>query len=294
MRKLSTKTEFAAQVGVNVSSITRLLQRVPDAEVSGKVDTSHPDIKKYIDSKTVTLTHGGAPIAIDALYDDAAQFCGNRGTWTARTIRTEFKIGAARAIKIFTALDAAGISSGKASPVRGKTVKLARTPKVKEEPEPIAKPKPAAKPRTVRDKPTRQAFQDEPTESDYGVDELPDDIREVLHWPLIKIIRKFGTATGFESYLKSAKLVEEIETKRIANHRANDELITKTLVIKTVIEPLDIAFARMLRDGSRSVTSVLTNRIKAGDTFEQCEAEVTKQLSAFIKPLKKNLGRGIK
>lgn len=126
------------------------------------------------------------------------------------------------------------------------------------------------------------------------MDELPEDIRGLLHWPLLKIIKRFGTANGFESYLKSAKLIEDIEDKRIKNHKTNEELIAKTLVVKTVIEPLDIAFARMLRDGSRSVTSVLTNRIKAGDTFEQCEAEVTKQLSAFLKPLKKNLGRGIK
>ena len=130
-------------------------------------------------------------------------------------------------------------------------------------------------------------------EEDPGLDEIPEDIRELADWSLRKIIKRFGTAHGLESYLKSSKVMEDIAEKRLKNHVAAGELIAKTLVTKAVIEPINNAHARMLRDGSRSITSVIINRVKAGDSFEQCEADVKKQLSAFIKPLKKTLGKGI-
>ena len=283
MPKLITKSELAKRAGVNGSSVTRYIKNHPEIEVRGRIDADHPLVVKYLAKKSrkgkqLHLSAGGSAIVIDALYDEATALCKSVDIWTAATFRKAFGIGGARAKKLFEALHAAGIRPA---------------PIAKPEPAKPAAPAPKAKPAT-KAKPTPKPLpQLAPAESDYGVDELPDDIRGLVHWPLIKIIKKFGTAHGFESYLKSAKIIEDIAEKRIKNFTTNGELIAKALVVKTVIEPLDTAFARMLRDGSRSVTSILTNRIKAGDTFEQCEAEVTKQLSAFIKPLKNTLGRGI-
>ena len=294
MPKLITKSELAKRAGVNGSSVTRYIKNHPEIEVRGRIDADHPLVVKYLAKKSrkgkqLHLSAGGSAIVIDALYDEATALCKSVDIWTAATFRKAFGIGGARAKKLFEALHAAGI---RPAPIA--------TP----EPAKPAAPAPKAKPAAKKVSPIRRVVapttyseplpQLAPAESDYGVDELPDDIRGLVHWPLIKIIKKFGTAHGFESYLKSAKIIEDIAEKRIKNFTTNGELIAKALVVKTVIEPLDTAFARMLRDGSRSVTSILTNRIKAGDTFEQCEAEVTKQLSAFIKPLKNTLGRGIK
>lgn len=295
MRKLSTMKDFADRAGVNRSSVTRLLQRHPDARSGDLLDMAHPAVVAYLEKKDTRArvetkaSPAGNPVAIDPIYDAAIEFCQARGTWTARAIRTEFGIGGERATRLYAALHLAGIRPDK-------SLKQPRA-EPKPEPAPEPKPKPPAKKVSPIGRTVAPTTYDDPTPeavSDYGVDELPDDIRGLLQWPLIRIIKKFGTASGFESYLKSAKLIEDIEDKRIKNYKTNEELISKDLVVKTIIEPLDTAFARMLRDGSRSVTSILTNKIKAGDTFEDCEAEVTKQLSAFIKPLKKTLGRGIK
>lgn len=288
MEKFITKKELADRAGVHASTVTRFVDANPEVEKKKKIIADHPKVvdfmtKKADGSKTL-VSPGGTVIKIDALYDEAATWCATQETWSANKIKKHFSIGTTRATKLCNSLHDAGIRPG--VPVPRAT-----------ESTPAVKKVPAKKPRTPR---TRAAAPSAPERYeppaptvpegyDPGLEELPGDIRAIADWPLRKIIARFGTANGFETYLKSLKLMEEITKGRLANHKANGELITKEIVRRNVIEPLDTCFARMLRDGSLGIVSVIINMHKAGDTFEECVEEAKKQLGAFVKPVKKKL-----
>jgi len=283
MEKLITKTDLAKRAGVHVSTVMRFCEAHPEVEIKKKVRGDHPLIVEFLAKKTdgqkTLVTPGGTVLKIDDLYDDVAKWCASQGTWTAYQIRKHFVIGKARADRIFNSLYDAGVRSGKPVPqVEGPTEQVPRR-----------KVNPGRKSLAGNGTPGPTP----PAEYDPGLEELPGDIRVLMDWPLNKIIARFGTATGLEMYLKASKTVEEIAEKRAKNAKMYGELIEREIVRRNIFEPLNNALARMLRDGSRSVTSVITQRVKAGDTPEQCEAAVMKQLSAFIKPLKKVLGKGI-
>ncbi len=281
MRKLSTKNDLADRAGVHASNITRLAQKHPEVMEGERVIVDHPIIVEYLKSHTKKVLPSGAPVFADKLYEEVARYCKKAGYWTQYSICKNFKIGKGRASKLIQAMALSGLKSQKEAP---------KVPVKYEPPKPKPKPKPKA--RTKKTEVVKPVEADQDTQ--YGLMEIPADIRELANWPLIKIIRKFGTARGFDTYLKSVKLMEEITERRLKNYKANGELVPKDAVVAQVFEPLDICFARMLRDGSRSITSVMINRVKAGDTFEQCEEEVKKQMSTFIKPVKKKLKGGLK
>ena len=298
MEKLISKTDLAELAGVHVSSVMRLADSNPAISSGKSIKLEHDIVQAYLAKKGVIgpkdhVLEDGTPIKIDPLYSEVAAFCKDRETWSANAIKKNFRIGSTRATKLFHALYDAGIRPGKAMPKlkKPKTVAKAKARPVAADPRTKAmEKKPASTAPTSAQTPTPEPD----TETDVGLMEIPADIRELASWPLIKIIRKFGTASGFDTYLKSVKLMEEITERRLKNYKANGELVPKDAVVAQVFEPLDICFARMLRDGSRSITSVMINRVKAGDTFEQCEEEVKKQMSTFIKPVKKKLKGGLK
>lgn len=288
MRKLSTKNELATLAGVHASSISRLTQKHPEVLDGQRIIMDHEIVQNYLESHVKKVLPSGAPVFADELYEEVARYCKKAGYWTQYSICKNFQIGKGRASKLIQAMALSGLKSQKEPPA---------TP-VKYEPPTKPKPKPKPKPRSKKTEVVHPVEVDPlPPEADedtkYGLMEIPADIRDVAHWPLIKIIRKFGTMSGFDTYLKSVKLMEEITERRIKNYKANGELVPKDAVVAQVFEPLDICFSRMLRDGSRAITSVLRNQVKAGDTFEQCEEEVKKQMSTFIKPVKNKLKRGL-
>ena len=281
-----TKTELATLAGVNPSTVTRFLAKNPDVMTGDKIQAGHAKIKEYLHKRKtqkivrVKRNASGNPVAVDDLYDEVVDFCRSRSSYSPTAIRRNFNIGMVRAKKLYSSVVSAGVLPNQEPP---------EAPPI---PDPPPLPKKAPAPR--RETPPQTLELEHLEEDDPGVREIPEDIRGLMDWSLRDILRKFGTKNGLETYLKASKTMEEIAEKRLKNYSLAGELVPKESVRRGVFEPLDTCFARMLRDGAKSVTSILFNMYKAGNSIEEAEEEARKQMGTFIKPVKKAIGRAFK
>lgn len=123
---------------------------------------------------------------------------------------------------------------------------------------------------------------------------LPDDIREMGNYSLNDIISVFGTKENFKIWVEATKKMEDITALRIKNENALGELVSRELVLKAFIAPLDGLFTRILTDGSKVVVKELKNFFELDRSLEECEERYKKILSGFIVPTKEKIIRSAK
>ena len=124
--------------------------------------------------------------------------------------------------------------------------------------------------------------------------EIPEDLTPFIDFTLGEIIQKFGADSAFLDWLRSVKIIEEIEEKRLKNAEKRGELIARDLVKKGIIDVVNETHLRMLSDGSKSIANDVVSMALAGADPQQVEIAVSERLTKFIKPGKARMARALK
>lgn len=103
---------------------------------------------------------------------------------------------------------------------------------------------------------------------------------------LREVVKKFGTDPAFSDWLKAIKLIEDINSKRIANAEKQGELVSKKLIQVGVIDVFNVAHLKLIKDGTKTIASRVVTMSGAGSSVEECEHFVSDQISSFIKMMK--------
>ena len=148
---------------------------------------------------------------------------------------------------------------------------------------------PHARGHVVRNEKRKRAPVWEPT----GDGEIPDNIQDFVDMTLREIIGRFGTETRFGDWLKATKQIEDIAAARIKNAASAGELVSRHLVKIGIIDPINSAHVRLLRDGSKTIAQRSTAMVKAGATPVEIEAFVEDQIASFIRPVKAKVRRAL-
>lgn len=114
---------------------------------------------------------------------------------------------------------------------------------------------------------------------------LPPDIRKLAHKSLSDLVDIFGTDVRFGDWLKTLKLIEEISAKRIANAATLKELVSRDIIRRGVLEPIDGVLQRLLTDGVRTIAQRLHTKYKTGATSQEGEAYMKKEITKILKPI---------
>jgi len=112
------------------------------------------------------------------------------------------------------------------------------------------------------------------------------DIKKILDLSLREILRTFGTKQQFRDWVDLIKSLEIIHEKRLKNAKAEGELVSRDLIKKGVIDPLDNMHKRLLADGARTIARQVHNMSLAGRAVEDCEKYVGERLTSFIQSAK--------
>lgn len=268
-KNLVTRTRLAHMAGVTQAAITKMCKGPLAPACDGKkVDISHQTVVDYLDRRNSRPSSTGG---IDPRYTEAIQVCAAANRYSATYIQKSLGISFDRAKKILVVMDAAGF-----------VPKEDYTPPAPPKPE----PPPARKPRgpNVRTKPVEVG----------NPIAVPEDIESFADMTLRELIGRFGTEYAFIEWLKATKHIEDINAKRIANAEKSGELVHRELVQKGVIEPVNAAHLKLLSDGSKTIANRVTALNKSGATVEEIEKFVSDQISSFIVPMKKKIGRILK
>lgn len=126
------------------------------------------------------------------------------------------------------------------------------------------------------------------------IKDLPEDIQKLAHLSLSELVKIFGTDTCFIDWLNARKTIEIVHEKRIKNAAIENTLVSRELMKRGVIEPIEQAHVKLLTDGAKTISKRIFSMIEAGRTVEECEAYVRDQVSGFIRPLKAKIRRTMK
>jgi hypothetical protein len=121
-----------------------------------------------------------------------------------------------------------------------------------------------------------------------------EKITDYRNMPLQEIIDKFGSDASFCDWLRATKLIEDINEKRIKNAQLEASLVSRDLVIKGIIDPMNGMLTRILTDGVKTVSRRTVAMVQVGADAVEVEDYIYKQLSSLINPTQSKIKRSIK
>jgi hypothetical protein len=132
-------------------------------------------------------------------------------------------------------------------------------------------------------------------------DEIHNDMAALLDMPMRSIIEQFGVTGGLSSWIKDVKTIEEVEKTRIANAREKGQLVSRDIMERGVMVPIEKVWNQILRDGSQTISKRAVAIVLARDPeleIEVCELEVEAfvrdSLSGFIRMGKNRVRKTIR
>ncbi|MCP4209835.1 MAG: hypothetical protein GY767_22730 [Shimia sp.] len=125
-------------------------------------------------------------------------------------------------------------------------------------------------------------------------DELPEHPSEYADKTLRWIVSKFSTDARFVDYLKALKEAEATEERMLKNAERRGDLVHRKVVTQGVLEHIDILFKQLLTDCSRTIATRAKAKVEAGESVEELELWVSKQIVGFIQPAKSKIQRTLR
>ena len=274
VKKLVTRKDFAEMAGVTPAAVTKAANNALKHCVDGKlIDSAHPDALAYIEKIARAKTPETLP-GIDPLYEDAVNVCRELEKWNAHTVAKNLGIGHRRATEIMKQIDAAGVREAEA-----RAAKVMATPKK----EPHVRGTAAAK----------QKRADEDTDPLTDDPLIPPNIEIYADMTLRDIYEQFGTAPRFRDWLSSMKDIVAIQEKQLKAEQVKGTLVSRDIVHRFIVDPIDSAHIKLLRDGSQTISVRAVALCEAGATPAEIKKLVEDTISSFIKPMKAKVSRAM-
>lgn len=275
VKKLINKSKFAELAGVTPAAITKAGKHgLAAACVGKKINVNHAAAVAYLAQKEAEA-NPGLETGIDARYEEAIEFCHREGSYTITGLQRGLSLTHKRARNIVAMMQAAGlVPAGSNSPP------VAVTPR----------PVSGSEARTH----TKKSEALENINHGSTVHDVPDDIENFADMTLREIIQRFGSDYAFLDWLKATKAIEDINEKRLKNAQTRGELVSRDLMKRGVIEPIDSAHIKLLTDGSKTIARRTVAMSGAGQPLEEIEKFVADQITSFIRPIKAKVARALR
>lgn len=123
---------------------------------------------------------------------------------------------------------------------------------------------------------------------------IPEDLQTVIDLTLRELVRKHGTNTAFSAWIGNVKTLEDISKTQLSNAKAEGLLVSRDLVKRGVLDPINAAHVKMMTDGAKTITRRVTAMHDGGTPLEDIESFVREQIASFIKPVKAKVRRTLK
>lgn len=261
--------------GVSAQSVTEACRsKLAPAVFGSRIDAAHPAAVAYRKKKEERPTETSAPApGIDPLYEKALEIVWRDNRFSATHLRKTLKIDNERAKRIIMQLIAAQVI-----PVEGNIGGM------------VVKPRPISPP-------AKKSFRREKYTLPENIDppdvDAPEDVSSIMGMTLREIITVYGTGQAFGDWLDATETIEKIHEKRLKNAQTEGKLVSRDLVKRGIIEPIETAHVRMMTDGAKTIARRTVAMVKAGRGQEPVEAFIRDQISSFIRPVKSKVKRAM-
>jgi hypothetical protein len=123
--------------------------------------------------------------------------------------------------------------------------------------------------------------------------EAPEDIESLAELTLRELINRYGTADRFRDWLRAVKEIEAINEKRIKNAMTLGKVVSRSLIDKAVMDPINSAHLRLMTDGAKTITATVIAKHNSKINDQAIEALVSDLIGSFIKPAKNRIIRNL-
>lgn len=254
MEELVTRAELARRAGVTKAAVTKQAQNGLSIACKG----NRIDVAHPKVRAYVEKQRADQTEA----YASVVTYCLTAGVYTVAAIAKEFGCSQAKSVEYRDRMRAEGMVPEQPPHVRGYAARKAK--RAAEAPEEFIPNVPGA------------------------------DITEFLELTLRELVDRFGTATSFLDWLNATKRIEDIAEKRLKNATTEGELVSRELVHRGIIEPIEAAHIKLLSDGAKTIAVRLVAMHEAGRTQDDLESFVRDQITSFIRPIKAKVRRTLK
>ena len=272
VKNLVTRYAFSVMAGVSAAAITKACRGSLAGAVYGKrIDVDSVAARGYLEKQIKPVPQIGR----DALYDQAVECCQQSENYSGKYLRSIFGIGSARAKKIVETMRVNGlIPEDVGEPGEKRPIKITI---------------PHVRGHVAANEKRKNAAPEEPP-----IFEIPANIEKFADMTLRDIVLKFGTDIRFCDWLNATKLIESINEKRLKNATTKGTLVSREMIKKSVIAPIDTCHRRMLTDGARSLSIRVAAMHDAGDDQKKIEKYIHDQLTSFIRPMKTKVSQALR
>jgi len=279
--------------GVSPASVTKASKGcLKESLVGNCIDMDHPDAVAYIEKHTKVKTSPKVK-GIDPFYEEAIKFCQENNRYSKKGLQVKFGIGWGRAKAILETMEANNIS-------KESTKKAQKQEKSKKKPH-VRGPA-AAKKNKERNSLvalTNQVIKGENAEENSESNPfhnvpIPENIEPFVDMTLRELIKKFGTVFAFNEWLSAVKRIEDINEKRLKNANTEGDLVSRKLVERGIIDPIEAMHRKLLTDGAKTIAQRSKTLFEAGSELLEIEEFTRKHISTFIKTVKGKVRKSIK
>lgn len=188
---------------------------------------------------------------------------------------------------------------------KAEAAKLKARAKAKPRPKPKAKPAAKKKP-TTKDKEPAEGKKRTPRGREAAnlsrkqgpppkaISFLPDDIAKLGDMKFADVVEMFGTDHRMKDWFAGLKALEDLDEKRLKNAKMKGTLISRDLVKKGVLDPIETFHVKLLTDAAKMLASRLHAKIQAGATVQEAESMIKEQVQKFLAPMKRTLAKSLR
>lgn len=120
------------------------------------------------------------------------------------------------------------------------------------------------------------------------------ELDRIKDMQIIDVVRRFGTEDAYLGWLRSLKMIEDLEAAKLKNDKARGSVIDTELVRNHVMTLIDGTYRRFLGDTVKTIARRIMDMTKAGSTIEEIEAAVRDIISSQLKSVKEQSRKKLK
>jgi len=104
-------------------------------------------------------------------------------------------------------------------------------------------------------------------------------------------VMRYGSIDGFKRYVESLKSISDFNLRDMKMKTHRGELISRDLVVGSLVPLIDVAYQRLVSDVPSSITQQLIARVESGgdDVVIDCEKIIRDAVSRVLKNTKNSI-----
>jgi hypothetical protein len=135
------------------------------------------------------------------------------------------------------------------------------------------------------------------TDDEYAIDDWETgrrDLGEVQDMSLRWIVMRYGTQNRFLLWVRALHELEKVRERRIKNDEREKLLVSRKLILKGIIDPIQTFIVRILTDGAKTMGMRAHSMAIGGKTVDEVCEYMQKTIGSYASRVKDDIASAVR